>query len=218
MRAGEVAVTGRLRPRPPRRVARWIWSASGCAGARPRIGGGLRADGTAPGAGVLRRRSGRLAWALWVTAPRGPVIRLERRAGREEGVLARRPASDGLGRAAARATLHRRPTRAHPAIRPRGGHRPALTLGLGHTSGRRRPAPCLLRSAGVSTATADRRRMPPATGEAPLRGSRVAGDFEPCPSGPPCHPTRVRGARPPVPSDPGPRTSARTTSRPAPWR
>jgi autotransporter family porin len=193
MRAGDVAVTGRLRPATTVAARAELNLVSqrlrrGKARALIAVSGG---DGTSFQAGVLRRRSGRLAWALWVTAPRGPLTRMS------VGPAARTRSwhvmelETGWADRRSRATLRidgrtaaRTPPHDLAAVTGR-----RVTLGLGRTSSREETGTLLLRSASVSTATggvAGADRLPPApAGPPPPPVQPVPGDFQLLPVGAP---------------------------------
>ena len=192
-RAGDVAVTGRLPPAIT--VAAWadlnlIRQRLRRGKARALIAVSGR-NGTSYQAGVLRRPSGRLAWALWITAPRGPLVRLlvgppARTRSWHEVELRTRWADRR-----ARATLRvdgRRVARTPPHdLAAVTGRR--VTLGLGRTSSREETGTLLLRSAGVSAPTATGGtvgavRLPPASGGPPPPPvPPVPGDFQLLPVG-----------------------------------
>jgi hypothetical protein len=191
MRAGAVAVTGRLRPATA--VDAWAELDLVRQRLRPGKARALVAvsgrDGRGYRAGVLRRRSGRLTWALWITAPRGAVIGLSVGPAARIGSWHRVELRTRWADRQARATLRidgRAAARTRPhdlaAVTAR-----RLTLGLGPTSSREETGTLLLRSAGVSTATGGvggAGHLPPASGGPPPPPTPPAsGDFQLLPVG-----------------------------------
>ena len=201
MRAGEVAVTGRLRPA----TAVTAWAEFDLLRQRLRRGKARALvsvsgrNGTSYQAGVLRRPAGRLAWALWITAPRGRMIRLSVGPVAGTGSWHRVLLQTRWADRRARATLRidgRMAARTPPHdLAAAAGRR--VTLGLGRTSSPEETGTLLLRSAGVSTATGGAAgAVPPATGEAPPPAvPPTAGDFELLPVGAPLPSDRECAAR-----------------------
>jgi hypothetical protein len=194
-RAGYVAVRARLRPATivtARARVNLIRQRLGRGKARPLIAVAGR-DGTAYQAGVLRRRSGALAWAVWVKTPSGRLVGV-----RPAGRARTRSWSDvelrtrWSGRRV-RATLRvdgRRATRT-PLRRLPGVPGEGVILGLGRTSTAGETGTLLVRWARVRASAPGAGAVgppgtpapPPPPGPPPPAVTPVQGDFTLLPRG-----------------------------------